>query len=215
VAAAQQVGSGCGVLSNGFGPFDYRADHYIPETTFRSHDAQLNIVERAHFTPEVEALLRGKTDVIGGDIGYTLRAFPNHPRALLSMARLGDKERTDKPNGSLYTIDCWFRRAVTWRPDDRIVRMIYAKQLIDKGRGKEAGEHLRVAENLAGDNAFTALNLGLIYFDMKDYERSLTFAHRALAMGLGNPVLREQLKTVGKWSEPTDAGAPPPAAKTP
>ena len=214
-SGAQEIQGGCGSLGNAFGPYDYRPDHYVLESTFRTHAGQLAIVDSNHFTPEVEALLRGKSATIGADIGYTLRAYPNHHRALLAIARLGDKAKTDKPDGSIYTIDCWFRRAITWRPDDRIVRMIYAKHLVDKGRGKEAEEHLQAAEKLGGDNPFTFLNVGLIYFDMKDYDKSLAFAHRALAMGLSNPVLREQLKGVGKWTEPIDDGAPPAATKAP
>ena len=203
-AFAQEVVGGCGSLGNAFGPFDYRADRYIPEATFQSHAAQLNIVERAHFTAEVEALVRGKSDVLGGDIGYTLRAFPNHHRALLAMATLGDKERTDTPKGSIYSVDCWFRRAVSWRADDNIVRMIYAKYLVDKGRTGEAEQHLAVVAGRAGDNAFTYRNLGLIYFDMKNYDKALAYAHIAYSLGLDISALRDQLKKVDKWSEPAE-----------
>lgn len=204
-AVAQEAPGGCGPLGNAFGPFDYRADRYIREGTFQSHAALLNIVEREHFTLEVEALVRGKSDVIGGDIGYTLRAFPNHPRALLAMATLGDREKTDKPKGSVYSVDCWFSRAIAFRPDDNIVRMIYASHLVNKARASEAEQQLVVVANQANkENAFTQLNLGLIYFDLKNYNQALKFAHRALALGLGNPVLVNQLKKVGTWAEPDD-----------
>ena len=69
IALAQEVQGGCGSLTQTWGPFDYRPDRYIPETTFRSHKALLAIVEDAHFTPEVEILVRGKTGTTaGGDI---------------------------------------------------------------------------------------------------------------------------------------------------
>jgi tetratricopeptide (TPR) repeat protein len=201
MSLAQAVASGCGSLGNAFGPFDYRSDHYIPEDTFRSHAAQLNIVERAHFTPEVEALLRGKSSAIGEDIGYTLRAFPNHHRALYSMARLGEKLKTDKPEGSLYTVECWFRRAIAWRQEDNIVRLLYAKFLVDSGRRDDAAKQLTVVESNAKQNAFTLNNIGLIYFDMKDYDKALTFAHKAYDLGMGGTTLKDLLVTVGKWSD--------------
>lgn len=70
----------------GFGPFDYTD----PETARPGKYGQsppLHLVEIAHFTPEVEHLVRGKSGAIYGDLDYTLRAFPNHHRALWSMVR--------------------------------------------------------------------------------------------------------------------------------
>lgn len=200
--------SACGTLyaPGQYGPFDYRPDRYIPETTYGSHRAQLRIVESAHFTPEVEALLRGKTSTRpGGDISYTLHAFPNHHRALIAMVALGKKEKTTQPSGTPYSVECWFSRATAWRPDDTIVRMIYADYLAKAMRASDAVQQLSVAASQAGDNAFTHNNIGLIYFDMKNYEKALIHAHKAYELGLGIPTLREQLKSVGKWSEPAEA----------
>ena len=207
-STAQEVPGGCGQLySQGrFGPYDYRAGRYIPESVFRSHSALLSMVENAHFTPEVEILVRGKTSTRPGyDISYTLHAFPNHHRALIAVDGLGEKEKTDKPVGSSYTVECWFRRAVAWRADDQIVRMIYAKFLAKAKRDKEAEEQLLAAANLAGDNAFTHLNIGLIYFDMKRFDEALSYAHKAEALGLTIPTLRDQLKKAGKWTDPVAA----------
>src|SRR4051812_2402613 len=62
---------------NHFGPFDYRTASVADKT----------IVERTHFTSETEQLKAGSgTGVPAQDIGYTLRVFPNHPRALLAMS---------------------------------------------------------------------------------------------------------------------------------
>jgi len=216
-ALAQEPPAGCGTLrSEGrFGPYDYRVDRYIPETTFRSHRALLFIVENAHFTPEVEAGFRGKTSGPPGyDISYTLHAFPNHHRALISMAAIGEKTKTDKPTGSTYPIECWFQRAVVFRPDDNIVRLVYANWLSRKMRLSEAESQLTFAANQAGDNAFTYHNIGLVYFDMKNYEKALVFAHKAYGMGLGTPTLKQQLVTVGKLTDtPTPVASEP--AKSP
>lgn len=202
-ASAQDVPGGCGSLTQSWGPFDYRPDRYIPENTYRSHRALLGIVENAHFTPDVEMLIRGKTSTTpGNDISYTLGVFPNHHRALLAMAALSDKEKIDKPDGARFSVECYFRRAVAWRPDDNIVHMLYARYLAKSKRIDEAEQQLGIAANQAKDNPMTHNNLGLIYFDMKNYSQALIHAHKAYALGLGVPNLREQLKSVGKWEEP-------------
>lgn len=208
VALAQEIAGGCGSLrvAGRFGPYDYRPDKYVPETVYGSHMALLSIVETYHFTPEVEALMRGKTGpTAGGDLAYTLHAFPNHHRALIAMVALGKKEKTSQPVGSSYSVECWFKRAVAWRPDDNLVRLIYAQYLAKSKRENEAEQQLSVAASQAGDNAFTHQNIGLIYFDMKNYQKALIHAHKAYALGLGIPTLREQLKGVGAWSESAEA----------
>ena len=77
----------CGSLQNGYGPHDYRSDK-----------DKLQIVEQYHMTPKVVNLVAGESGYIGGDLDYTLRAFPNHHVALMAMAKLGEKEKTDKPS---------------------------------------------------------------------------------------------------------------------
>lgn len=214
-ADAQEVPGGCGSLTQPWGPFDYRPDHYIPENTYRSHRALLAIVEQAHFTPEVEMLARGKTSTTAGnDISYTLGVFPNHHRALLAMAALSDKEKTDKPYGARYSVECYFRRAVAWRPDDNIVHMVYARYLAKASRVAEAEQQLGIAASQANDNPLTHNNLGLIYFDMKNYGQALFHAHKAYALGLEISALRKQLESVGKWKEPRPEAALEPVKNT-
>lgn len=205
-AMAQALPAGCGVLRTigQFGPFDYRPEGYVQESIYRSHKALLFIVENAHFTPEVEALVRGKTGAAPGhDIAYTLHAFPNHHKALLSVVALGEKEKTPKPSGMPFPVECWFSRAIAFKPDDNIVRMIYASFLTKANRIIEAEQQLSVVADRAGDNAFTHNNIGMIYFDMKNYEKALLHAHKAFELGLGIPTLKDQLNSVGKWSEPS------------
>lgn len=205
-AIAQTAGSSCGPLfSEGqYGPFDYRTDR-----------DKLPIVLGAHFTPEVEALVRGKTSTIGADIDYTLRAIPNNHRALMAMMRLGEKQKTPQPVGSRYSVQCWFERAITFRPDDAVVRMIYSGYLGKQGRLPEANAQLELATVHAKDNAFTHYNIGLHYFDLKNYDKALAQAHQAIALGFGQTALREQLQRVGKWSEPPPAPATPEAPPVP
>jgi tetratricopeptide (TPR) repeat protein len=193
-ALAQSGNAACGSLTNAYGPYDYRTDR-----------DKLPIVLVNHFTPEVEALVRGKTGTRPGrDIDYTLRAIPNNHRALLAMMRLGEKEKTPQPSGSRYTIECWFERAVLFRPDDGIVRMIYSSYLNSKGRIPEANKQLEIATTYAKDSAFTHYNIGLHYFNLKNYDKALVQAHKAIELGFPQTILRDQLQSVGKWTEPEE-----------
>ena len=194
VACAQNGEPTCGRLKNHYGPFDYRTD-----------GKALEIVESVHFTPQVEALIRGSTGSVGGDIGYTLATSPNHHRALLAMTRLAEKQRNPRPAGASYTVDCYFDRAIRFKPDDNIVRMIFANYLIRNAREAEARAQLKVAEKRGADNGFTQYNIGLLYFDMKDYDSALSQAHKAVALGFEQPALKEKLQAAGKWSEPGTA----------
>ena len=187
----------CGPLTNHFGPFDYRT----------TPTERRLLVENAHFTPQVEQLRKGQsTDVIGLDINYTLSVFPNHPRALLSVMNLGLREKVAKPKGSGYTVDCWFDRAVRFRPDDATVRMLYGIHLMRSNRIKEGLEQLQIAEAGGGDDANLFYNMGLAYFSVNDYARALKYAHKAYGLGFQLPGLRNKLQGVGKWSD-----APPAA----
>jgi len=199
-----QTVANCGTLSSPgqYGPFDYRTE--------RGNAFQL--VQGAHFTPEVEALIRGKsTFTPGPDIDYTLRAFPNHHRALLAMIRLGELQKTPKPNGSRYSVECWLERAIRFRPDDSIVRMVYSSYLNKNTRLPEATYQLEMATTYAKDNGFSHYNIGLHYFDLKNYDKALIQAHKAIELGLTQTALRDRLQSVGKWSEPADAQATPAA----
>ena len=197
-------GGSCGELrsSGQYGPYDFRKDH-----------DKLPIVLGAHFTPEVETLIRGKSSTIGGDIDYTLRAIPNYHRALIAMMRLAEKEKKLQPNGSRYTIECWFERAIVFTPDDAIVRMIYSTYLSSKGRIPDANAQLDTAIGYAKDNPFTHYTIGLHYFDIKNYEKALSQAHKAIALGFSQNELKDLLRAAGKWSDPIDL--PVPAASAP
>ena len=197
-ALAQSNASACGDLKTHYGPFDYRTDR-----------DKLEIVEQNHFTPEVEALIRGKSSAkLGQDLAYTLNAFPNHHRALMSVMRYGQKLKTPQPEDIQYSVECYFRRALRFRPDDTVARMIYATFLSSNGRSPEALRELEQVGKMAGDNSFTYYNLGLIYLDMKEYEKALTQAHKAMALGFNLTGLRDKLIEAGKWRAPDEASIP-------
>lgn len=198
--AQEGPSAACGALfaEGQYGPYDYRKDL-----------DKLPIVLGAHFTPVVESLLRGTTGQRPGpDIDYTLRAIPNNPRALLAMMRLGEKEKTSQPSGSRYTVECWFERAIRFRPDDHVVRMIYTSFLTKNNRKPEAMQQLEMVLGSATDNPFTYFNVGLLYFDMDEPGKALIQAHKAMELGLTKTELRDKLQAVGKWTEPAEVSAP-------
>lgn len=178
----------CGTLQNAYGPYDYRTDR-----------DKLPIVDGAHFTPEVEALVRGATGQLGGDLDYTLRAFPNHHRALIAMMRLGERLRTPRAPSAKYDVECYFIRALAFRSGDTTVRMLYAKYLHSDRRKADALQQLSVARKQAGDNAFTHYNVGMLYMDFGETDLALEEAHAALALGFTRTDLRERLVAAGKW----------------
>lgn len=193
----------CGDLINAIGPFDYR---------YKKSD--LEIVERHHFLPYVENLSRGATSTSpGGDLDYTLRASPNHYRALVSMINLANKEKRDKPMGSRYSVACWLDRAERFAPNDEMVKYLFGTYLLKQGKNNEAVLKLEQAREYAQDNAYIHYNLGLAYFDLKKFDKALASAHKTYKLGFPFPGLRNKLKQAGKWSDPATEAAPYPDEK--
>lgn len=209
-AMAQQADPACGnPFANSFGPYDYRTDR----------GQNLKVVEDFHFNPRVEALIRGQSGTVAGDLDYVLRAFPNHHRALVSMMRLGARTKGIRPQGAQFDVECYFKRALTFRPDDAVARMIYVQYLTANGRKPEAAAQLDQVVTSNKDSAITQHNAGLLYLEMGDTDKALAQAHRAAALGMQEHALKRQLQAAGKWVEPpqqaADGAASSSAASTP
>ena len=191
LTAAQPGPQTCGTLQAV--AFDYRTDKMVKD------------VEDFHFTPEVEALLRGKSGTLPQDLNYTLLNVPNHHRALIALMRYGVQLKSPQPPGLRYPIECYFERALRFRPGDNVARLLYAHYLANGQRVPEAMRQLEITTVAAGDNPFTHYNIGLIYVEIKAYDRALVQAHKAAALGFDRTGLRDQLKAAGRWKEPADA----------
>lgn len=185
----------CGTLEWNYGPYDYRT----------SNAQQRKLVESAHFTPEAEQLKESPTGSFGADFKYTLSVFPNHPRALLAMERLVAKERRNPAHGAKYTIECFYERALRFKPDDHVVRLFYVDFLIRRNKLDEARTQLDYVAEKTADDPLTQFNAGMLYMDMKDYDKALVQAHRVIAMGYDRRELRDRLTAAGKWVEPAPA----------
>lgn len=172
---------------------------FMPPMDYRTDRTLLENVEWNHFAPQVQNLVKPMFQYFGSDISYTLHAFPNHPKALITLVRLGDREGTDQPKGLPYPIECFFKRAVRFRPDDAVVRMLYAQFLIKTGRPQPAAAHLDYVVSVAGDNMLTYFNAGLLYLEMKDYDKALALSHKLEGADFPRQDLKQRLTTAGQW----------------
>jgi tetratricopeptide (TPR) repeat protein len=175
---------------SGFGgPFDYNDP---------GQAAQLELVERHHFTTEIATLQRGN---LGPTIHYTLNRFPNHPRALDAMSRLSVRDGVAQPPGARYTADCYFERGIRWRPRDPNVRLVYAIHHHRLGRIDRAIEQARIGLELAPDHPEIHYNLGLFLVRKGDYAGAREHAERAYELGHPLQGLRNRLRRAGHWAD--------------
>lgn len=182
------------------GPFDYRK---------ASKYERLN-VENFHFTAAVEVQLRGKTNQHPGpDINYTLRAFPNHHRALNAATRLAVRDRKDQPEGMEWPVECYFERALRFVKDDFVVHSLYAHWLVQRKRTQDAEQQLKLSLGLAGDNPLSHFSIGLIYFEMGLFDQASAQARLAQSLGWARTDLIDKLKAAGQWRDPSTSEAAP------
>jgi tetratricopeptide (TPR) repeat protein len=180
----------CGTLRNSYGPYDYR----------KASARQIQLVEDYHFTSSVEELKHGKSGLtIGGDLDYTLRAIPNHHRALVAMMNLGFKVRKDPPPGAQYPVECYFDRAVRFSPDDGAVHTIFGIYMFRRGKITDAIAQFEMAEKLGDSSGNMHYNAGLAYFELGDYDKAVVHAKKAADVGFVLPGLRDKLQKIDKW----------------
>jgi hypothetical protein len=193
-AAAQMPGDCGNPFENNFGsvgPFDYRT----------ATAGAKRLVEMFHFTTNVETLQSGNSGPLGGELDYTLRVFPNHARALMSMIRLGQRDKTIKPQGAHYTVECYVERAVEFKPDDTAIRQLRGIYYSMHRNYDKAIADFQLVIEQQPDNANAHYNLGLAYFEIGNYEGAVAEAKRANALGFPLAGLRNKLKAKAKWKD--------------
>lgn len=172
------------------GPFDYTnpADH--------TDRARIPIVEQFHFTQDVESLKRGVSNAHPlPDIDFTLRHVPNHHRALNAAMRFELEHGGTPPQ--YRSVECWFERALRFKPDDGMVWLLYGNFWAKKKRWEQAVEYYRRAAELMPDNPEVDYNLGLVYLQLQNYSRALEHAKAAYAAGYPLQGLRKRLAEKG------------------
>ena len=192
----------CGDFTqHGYGPFDY--------TNYDHFTTKLEIVESAHFTREVEALVAGKSSFLIGDLDYTLRVFPNHHRALASIAKYEfHVEHAQQTLENHIPIMCYFENAMIFKPTDGVVRLIYAAYHHRKGMAEKRKELLESAEiqynnalKLMPNSAEVHYNMGLFYYDLNKLNLAVMHGHKAYDLGFPLPGLKDKLIKKGVWEK--------------
>lgn len=90
------------------------------------------------------------------------------------------------------------RKAVSLEPDLVAARamLAYVIQESDTARAGEARKLWQEAENMDGNNPDVASNIGLSYYDSKDYTNALSYAQKAVSLAPGRGDFRIQLGNV-------------------
>jgi tetratricopeptide (TPR) repeat protein len=177
----------CQGKEQGFGPFDY---------TSIEGKKNLNIVEIYHFTSKVETLKSGQSGHIDGDLDYTLRAFPNHHRALNAMMRY-QEQNPQKIHPDTTKIECYLQRATHFAPHDPIPFILYGIYLHKHGHLQQALDQYQQAEKIQPNHPELLYNLGFLFIDLKKLEQAREYARKAY--GAGHPLsgLKNKLKKLG------------------
>lgn len=195
--ACDAIAEDCGPLpSGGYGPYDYRTDK-----------DKVELVERFHFTPSIEALIPSHNGPVGAELDYVLDKFPNHHRALSAAVRMAERDKTFKLTGSARVVECYFDRALRFRRDDTVVRSMYAHYLGKIGRAKDAIAQLDFALTFANDNPLTHRNIGIVYAELKQYDRAAIQARKARDLGYTGTELIDRLRAVDQWKDEPQAPA--------
>ncbi|MDD3352555.1 hypothetical protein [Zoogloea sp.] len=199
VGTAQADEFTCGSLENGVGPFDYN-DPAIHVPNGENPMGQLKRVENVHFHAGMQYLnIRNYSpERIRSEFAYTLRAFPNHRLALNAFSRLEQFYSKQLPGaGKALTADCFFDRAIRFRPEDKGVRFVHAMHLHRQGKLKDALTEYELAEKLGEESANFHYNYGLLLADMKKWDQARTQAEIAYSRGIPLPGLADKLQRNG------------------
>ena len=188
---------------NGVNPnrWDYRRETW--HSSYRDQmTAMLANVEENHFPPNTERLIKPRFSRFIDDLHYTLAIWPNHHRVLSTALKLSERLGTDTPEGAGISIECFFERAIRFRPADTVVRGLYAEFLRKRNRQPEALSQLVEMDRYASGNAMTHLNTGRLYLEMNRPQEALEQAHKAMANGHPDAgMLRTRLTAMGVWRD--------------
>jgi tetratricopeptide (TPR) repeat protein len=190
-------GLACVGNPKGYGPYDYSKRHLIPAKN-------LNIVEEYHFTPNVENLISGSSSGTPyGDLDYTLRAWPNHHRALLSLIRyqLEVIKKIRKDKSIKIHPECYLQRAIHFSPEDPMPYSLYGYYLSKVGQDKNAEKFYKKALELSPNNPKIEYSYALLLIDLKRTSEAVEIAKKAYLHGRPPEGLKNRLKKIGAWKK--------------
>lgn len=190
----------CSGKDQGYGPFDY---------TVPSNRVKIKPVEAFHYTSEVENLISGHTGGIADDLDYTLRAVPNHHKALLSLIRyklkLNDKQVT-RAEPLPTPVECYLQRAVHFVPKDAISYSLYAYYMQKINQWDKAARIYEKSLQVVPDNAKIEYSYGLLLIQLHQYDKALEYAQKAYTHSGGKAPngLKNKLIKLGVWRAASD-----------
>lgn len=205
-----------------FGPYNY----------YKPPKGALRLVESAHMRTVIAAdRHRGNWCAYYGNLDYTLRAFPNHPEALVLMAEYLDAREPCTNNNSLSsssgksplelaaaieagawrerTPDYYFQKGIGYKPKDAPkstvdyaeTRVLYGKYLYSHGRAEDAMTQFKVAIKREPKSAEAHYYLGLILFEKNDTEAAKRYIQTGYKIGQPPAELKQKLINIGQWRE--------------
>ncbi|HPF26339.1 MAG TPA: hypothetical protein P5528_10385 [Steroidobacteraceae bacterium] len=193
--ATAQSSMDCGSLENPYGPYDYtNGEHRVK---------YMPIVVGAHFNRDVQTLRKGQSTADPlGDLDYTLRAFPNHHPALDAVSRYF--LQGGRATGALYTAECYFDRAMRFKPDDGIVYLLYGTYLHRKKDLDAAARQYDRALGLLDDSPDAYYNYALLKADQGRWSEARKFAIEAYSLNHPLQGLKRKLQRNNAWSAADD-----------
>ncbi len=211
-----------------FGPYDY----YRPPAEPRGAIA---LVEREHLGFKVAEQMF-KKDYCGYylNLDYTLRAFPNHPKALPMMAKFLESHSTCPPSRKTeVTVEAaaialesgtWQERNMEYyygtaihfvTEDTRVIpkhaetHVLYGDWLRKNGEYGKAQKQYETALALKPGSADAHYGMGLMYLDQNNSAKAAEYAKKAYTLGKPPAELRDRLVASGVWqATPTGKQAP-------
>jgi predicted Zn-dependent protease len=170
----------------------------------------IRIAEQYHLTKARSRISDQKWDrySVWQELDFVLRVSPNHPIALDWMVRLCGQWKHPR-----CALDEYFEKAVAINPRVATTYVLKGIYQLKFDRPKQAVESFRTALEIDPKSTNGHYNLGLAYFDLKEYTLSNAQAQAAYALGAPFSGLREKLQAVGRWDPSARAGAVAPALR--
>lgn len=188
----------CGVPANDpDNVHDYRMRYSTPTLKFKIEDNMLG-----HTDPAIKRMRAGEySRNVMADLDYTLMRWPNHLQALRALIDY------DLAGGKPYEFmpaHCYIERARKFAPDDVNVALAQAYYEWKKGDTIGAVASYETALDIDPDSAVAHYNLGLLYFELGQYEKARDQAQAAYSAGYPLSGLRKKLAAAGYWKESAD-----------
>ena len=178
----------------GFGPYDY--------TRRLANPKELWVVEYYHFTANDENLIETPGRSVEGGLNYTLRAWPNHAKALMSIIRFQLEINKKLRAGKLTTPpECYLQRAIHFSPKDITSYSLYGYYLKKLGRLEEAATFYEKAIKINPENSKIAYSYGSLLIDLKRYDEAVNYAKIAYRNPHAPKELKQKLEKLDAWKE--------------